>query len=116
MATAYLHSDNDLVRFCQDHGTQSGNSFSQGQCRTTVQDTERLACTLVHRHGCFHAVFRSISILNAQIAHQCMFGTYVQLVQRNFRRFDRCQDRCFHSYGNTIHIVSQSGKVRTAFY
>ena len=116
MVAADLHADNDLVRLCQDHRTQSGNRFSQCKRCAAVQDSERLARTFVHGHRCFHTVFRCVGVLDAEVAHQGMLGAHIKLVERNFRRTYFCQDCFFYGEGNAVFFVGERRFVHTGFH
>lgn len=56
---------------------------------------------LVYRHSSLYPVFGSIGILNAQISHQGMTCTLVQLVERNLCRTNLRKNRFFYGKSNS---------------
>ena len=113
MVSADLHADHYFVRLAKYHGTQSGHGFSQCQAGTSVQDAERLAGTFVHGDSGLYPIFGGISVLYAQISHQCMAGTLVELLQRHVGGADFGKYRLLHGFGHAVFIVGGSDAVGT---
>lgn len=72
MISTDLHAHNYFIGLASNHGAESGNGFGKCKGCATMQNTERLTGAMVYGHGCFYAIFRSVGVLDAQVAHQGM--------------------------------------------